>query len=130
MSSLWSALEAESIAREVHKNQRRWDKSPYIIHPEAVAKLILRDHAMDPEVTELQCIAWMHDVIEDSKDPEMEEKLGSSFHPTSLMQSKRCLERRAKTILILFCDAPKTNWHEKLRSQISPTTFKTQNRGQ
>lgn len=50
---------AKEIATEAHKEQKRWDKiTPYIIHPETVAR-----NCITPD-----CIvaAWLHDVIEDT----------------------------------------------------------------
>lgn len=93
MSNSWSVLEAEKIACKVHKDQKRWDKSPYINHPKAVANLVLHAHAMDPKIAELQCIAWMHDVIEDSKDPEMEAKLRQQF-PSEIVAAIKAMSRK------------------------------------
>jgi len=70
MSNSWSVAEAENIAREVHKNQKRWDGSPYIEHPKAVAKLTCLAYKDDSKIIELECIAWLHDTIEDSPDPQ------------------------------------------------------------
>ena len=50
---------AEEIAREVHKGQKRFDGKNYITHIEAV----VNSH---PEV-EFKIVAWLHDVLEDSK---------------------------------------------------------------
>jgi (p)ppGpp synthase/HD superfamily hydrolase len=52
---------AEQIAREVHKGQRRTlgRREDYIKHPERVASHFSTD--------ESKIIAWLHDVIEDSK---------------------------------------------------------------
>ncbi len=48
------------IAHEAHRGQTRRDgKTPYIEHIEKVVELVGEDE-------ELQCIAWLHDVIEDS----------------------------------------------------------------
>lgn len=52
---------AESIARKAHAGQTRRDGvTPYIKHVEKVVSLV-----GDNKV--LQCIAWLHDVIEDTK---------------------------------------------------------------
>ena len=49
---------AKKIATLLHRNQTRHDgKTPYIVHPEAVAK------QMDTD--EEKAVAWLHDVIED-----------------------------------------------------------------
>ncbi len=51
---------AEQIAREAHKGQKRpIGNADYITHPEEVAKLVGDD-------IELQIVAWLHDVLEDS----------------------------------------------------------------
>ena len=51
---------AEQIAREAHKGQKRpIGNEDYITHPEFVAKLVGDD-------IELQIVAWLHDVLEDS----------------------------------------------------------------
>ncbi len=51
----------EEIARKAHKGQTRYDgKTPYIEHIKKVVSLVGEDE-------ELQCLAWLHDVIEDSE---------------------------------------------------------------
>ena len=50
---------AEKIAREAHKGQKRWGGEPYITHPEAVANNFKNE--------ELKVVAWLHDVLEDTK---------------------------------------------------------------
>ncbi len=50
---------AEQIARESHKEQKRWGGEPYITHPEAIANFF--------KVNELKIIAWLHDVLEDTE---------------------------------------------------------------
>lgn len=54
--------EAYILARDAHKNQRRRSGEPYIMHPVAVAKILLK-LGMDNE-----CIigALLHDVVEDT----------------------------------------------------------------
>jgi len=49
---------AQAIAEEAHRGQKRTDGSPYINHPERVADAV-EDH--------LKPIAWLHDVVEDTK---------------------------------------------------------------
>jgi (p)ppGpp synthase/HD superfamily hydrolase len=50
----------KSIARKAHINQFRHDKvTPYITHVEKVAKTVGKNKY-------LQCIAWLHDVVEDT----------------------------------------------------------------
>ena len=55
-----NSLIAEKIARESHKNQKRWGGEPYIIHPEYVAKKV--SHLGE----EYEIVAWLHDTVEDS----------------------------------------------------------------
>lgn len=54
---------AYNLAKEAHKNQKRRSGEPYIMHPVAVAKILL-DLGMDNE-----CIiaALLHDVVEDTE---------------------------------------------------------------
>lgn len=49
---------AEAIARKAHEGQKRWDKQPYIVHPEALAAAFA-----DPV---FKAVAWLHDTIEDT----------------------------------------------------------------
>ncbi len=50
----------ERIAYQAHNGQIRYDgKTPYIEHVKKVVSLVGKDE-------ELQCIAWLHDVVEDS----------------------------------------------------------------
>lgn len=51
---------AEEIARKAHEGQKRYDGSPYINHPKAVAKMV---SVLGPVYEE---VAWLHDVLEDS----------------------------------------------------------------
>lgn len=53
---------AEQIARKAHEGQKRYDGTPYIEHPKAVASML----GSNPEYYEIQA-AWLHDVLEDSK---------------------------------------------------------------
>jgi (p)ppGpp synthase/HD superfamily hydrolase len=53
---------AHSVANEAHKDQFRQEGSPYITHPVAVAKILLKLH-LDVETV---CAGLMHDVLEDS----------------------------------------------------------------
>ena len=59
---LSTALLASSIARKAHDGQFRRDGvTPYITHPEAVAKSLEGEH---PDVI---AAAWLHDVLEDTE---------------------------------------------------------------
>jgi (p)ppGpp synthase/HD superfamily hydrolase len=49
---------AEPIARKAHEGQMRWDKTPYVAHPEALAATF-----GDPV---FKAVAWLHDTIEDT----------------------------------------------------------------
>lgn len=53
---------AKQIATEAHEGQTRWDGTPYIKHPEAVAKVITSE-SWDEGVV---AAAWLHDVFEDT----------------------------------------------------------------
>jgi len=51
---------AKEFATKAHQGQHRWDgKTPYITHPEAVADNV--------ETPEEKAVAWLHDVVEDTK---------------------------------------------------------------
>ncbi len=53
---------AESIARKAHDGQFRRDgKTPYVTHPQRVAKRIKGNEAA-------QVVAWLHDVLEDTEE--------------------------------------------------------------
>ena len=55
----------KSLAFELHSGQTRADgHTPYIVHPELVAKII-SDYTTDDK---LIAVAWLHDVIEESAD--------------------------------------------------------------
>ena len=62
---------AKSIATKAHNGQFRWDgKTPYIMHPAAVAKSVYSSCNWQSENDE-RCVnaiaaAWLHDVIEDT----------------------------------------------------------------
>jgi (p)ppGpp synthase/HD superfamily hydrolase len=54
---------ARLYAIEKHKNQRRWDRGPYITHPAAVAKSLQDENQEDIVIA----VAWLHDVLEDTE---------------------------------------------------------------
>lgn len=55
---------AARIATEAHEGQTRWDKeTPYISHPAAVARALIKDGYGEEYVA----TAWLHDVIEDTE---------------------------------------------------------------
>ncbi len=54
---------AARIATEAHEGQTRWDKeTPYISHPAAVARKLIKDGYSEDFVA----TAWLHDVLEDT----------------------------------------------------------------
>lgn len=58
-----NSARALEIATEAHEGQVRWGGQPYITHPMAVRDLIREFDGDD----ELESIALLHDVVEDSK---------------------------------------------------------------
>jgi len=51
---------AKEIAYEAHLGATRWDKTtPYVSHPEAVAK------SLEKRSLDVQAVGWLHDVCED-----------------------------------------------------------------
>lgn len=61
---------AEDIARKAHEGQKRFDGSPYIEHPKAVAAMM----GENPSYYDVQ-VAWLHDVLEDTKVTENDLRL-------------------------------------------------------
>lgn len=66
---------AKEIAKKAHQGQKRWDKSPYINHPEKVAKLAVEEvelieKGLGEKFSDLKekvaIVGWLHDVVEDS----------------------------------------------------------------
>jgi len=74
---------AEQIAREAHKGQTRWDKTPYIKHPMRVAKSLNGD--------DCKVVAWLHDVLEDT--PRTAQDLVNKGVPVRLVNSVKNLTR-------------------------------------
>ena len=57
---------ARKLSEKAHKNQiRKFNGSPYIVHPESVAKIVI-DNKKSKHMNELISVAYLHDVIEDS----------------------------------------------------------------
>lgn len=57
---------ARKLSEKAHKNQiRKFDGSPYIVHPESVAKIVI-GNKKSKHMNELISVAYLHDVIEDS----------------------------------------------------------------
>ena len=67
-------LSAYQLAEKAHANQKRSSGQPYIIHPLAVADILL-DLGMD---TDTICVGLLHDVVEDTvmTDEEIREEFG------------------------------------------------------
>lgn len=67
---------AKGIAIAAHRGQYRRDgNTPYIMHPEAVAAKLVN------ETEEVQAIAWLHDVLEDT------DETPSSLHSKGVTES-------------------------------------------
>ena len=76
---------AEQIARKAHKDQHRRDGvTPYVTHPERVAKRIEGDEG-------LEAVAWLHDVLEDTS--ETEASLLTAGIPQHIVDAVRCLTK-------------------------------------
>lgn len=60
MNNLVKAIE---MASEGHKNQTRWDGSPYILHPIRVMMTVAKRYNYDENV---MIVAVLHDIIEDT----------------------------------------------------------------
>ena len=56
--------DAKKFARKAHEGQFRAGGDPYIIHPEAVAKIV-HDVKISKEIANLIAAAYLHDTIED-----------------------------------------------------------------
>ena len=76
---------AEQIARKAHEGQHRRDGvTPYVTHPERVAKSIAGNE-------DLEAVAWLHDVLEDTS--ETEESLLAAGIPQHIVDAVRCLTK-------------------------------------
>ena len=53
---------AKIVATEAHRGQTRWDKTPYIEHPKAIAEALANADWPLP----FQIVAILHDVVEDN----------------------------------------------------------------
>jgi len=51
---------AEQIATKAHDGQTRWNGSPYIVHPRAVAEYFHESNI------DCRVVGWLHDVLEDT----------------------------------------------------------------
>ena len=56
---------AQEIATKAHEGQTRWDGTPYIVHPAAIAKAIHNKTMCLPHNQTAVAAAWLHDVVED-----------------------------------------------------------------
>jgi len=77
-------IKAEAIARKAHKGQKRKDGKPYITHPRAVAEAC--------EDINCKIVAWLHDVIEDTKLT-FQDLLDQGI-PENLVDVINCLSKR------------------------------------
>lgn len=59
MRNMKQIRQAEQIAREAHQGQTRWDNSSYIEHLKRIANSL--------DGIGLKIVAWLHDVLEDTK---------------------------------------------------------------
>ena len=77
---------AEQIARKAHEGQHRRDGvTPYVTHPERVAKSIAGNE-------DLEAVAWLHDVLEDTS--ETEASLRAAGIPQHVVDAVRCLTKK------------------------------------
>lgn len=63
-------IKAQKIATDAHQNQKRWSGgsyNDYIIHPESVAKITIERWPQLKWQPILQHLAWLHDVVVDTK---------------------------------------------------------------
>ena len=80
---------AEKIATEAHEGQfRRGGRVPFIEHPRAVVSRVGQDY-------DLQVIAWLHDVIEDTS--ETAESLEGAGIPSELVDEIVLLTKTRET---------------------------------
>ena len=57
---------AKTLSEKAHENQKRkFDGSPYSVHPDSVAKIVL-ENKNSKHINELISSAYLHDVIEDT----------------------------------------------------------------
>lgn len=67
--------EAQKLAEQMHEGQFRADGvTPYIEHPKAVAAMVAENGGSEEDI----CVAWLHDIIEESKD-KVGELIGSDM---------------------------------------------------
>jgi (p)ppGpp synthase/HD superfamily hydrolase len=71
---------AAEFARKAHEwfdQRRKYTGEPYIVHPQAVAKIV----ATVPHDEEMLAAAWLHDVVEDTpvKIDEIDTEFGSAI---------------------------------------------------
>lgn len=80
---------AKKIAREAHAGQFRRDGvTPYITHPEAVAKKLTKEHEY------VIAAAWLHDVLEDTQLTAAH--LYSKGIPNGVVDAVSCLTKGAE----------------------------------
>lgn len=89
------------IAQIAHKGQiRKYSGKPYLTHCAAVAEEV-KD--MEPELENLQIVAWLHDVLEDCKDwnPELLIDAGISPENVELVVTLTRLENESYYDMIM-----------------------------
>ena len=92
---------AEAVARNAHEDQFRWDgKTPFITHPEIVAKSFYDFTADIPKdsIPLYIATAWLHDVIEDTPTEWID--LFKAKLPLSVIDAIRAITMRAEETYI------------------------------
>lgn len=80
-------FDSRILAAYSHRSQKRkYTGEPYIRHPKAVVELV---RSTPGHTTEMLCIAWLHDTVEDT-DLTLEE-IGNYFHCLSIMEGVQAL---------------------------------------
>lgn len=77
------------FAYNKHKGQYRQNEEPYIVHPMAVAKILIDIHADAASI----CAGLLHDVVEDTSASEEEVKEGFGDDITELVMAVTKLEK-------------------------------------
>lgn len=64
MLAVYSAEVFATAAHAAVGQRRKWTGAPYIMHPEAVVKIV---QTVEWHTYEMVCAAWLHDVLEDTQ---------------------------------------------------------------
>lgn len=78
---------AKQIAYNAHATQKRRGGEPYITHPARVV-----ENFPDPEDEELRAVAWLHDVLEDTKTTA--EMLTEKGIPQNVVEAVKALTKQ------------------------------------